>query len=253
MRRPLSALVLSILCAHSFTSTHAEAQSSASAPTVAAKPLPQLIDIAARHHDDGVKLFQDGNYAAARIEFEASLALSKEPEILFNLSLTAERQGQLLDAVRFSEQYLAARPDASDSIVLRERIGRMKAAAVASNTALVLPVSDVTLASGTGATPVASPSSEHVGPALTKSASSAAIGLFAAGGGLLAAGLGCGAGSLALAAQTRSADALFLQEYRDTSARGASLSTAAITLSAVGGSVLIVGTGLALYQKHRHR
>ena len=129
----------------------------------------------------------------------------------------------------------------------------MKAAAAASNTALVLPVSDVTLASGTGATPVASPSSEQVGPALTKGASSAAIGLFAAGGGLLAAGLGCGAGSLALAAQTRSADALFLQEFRDKSARGASLSTAAITLSAIGGSVLIVGTGLALYQKHRHR
>ena len=129
----------------------------------------------------------------------------------------------------------------------------MKAAAVASNTALVLHVYEVASAPGTGATPVTTPSSEHVGPVLTKGASSAAIGLFAAGGGLLAAGLGCGAGSLALAAQTRSADALFLQEYRDTSARGASLSTAAITLSAVGGSVLIVGTGLALYQKHRHR
>ena len=61
-----------------------------------------LIDAATAHHQLAVQFFESQQYEAARIEWEAALALSKtietpdgRPGILFNLAVVAEKQGRL--------------------------------------------------------------------------------------------------------------------------------------------------------------
>jgi tetratricopeptide (TPR) repeat protein len=96
------------------------------APTVPQKPTKPMIDAAERYFRDGVRFTEEGNYDAARVSFEAGYKLSGEPDFLHNLSWTAERQGQLGDAIGFAERYLAAKPDAEDAGRTRSRIERMR-------------------------------------------------------------------------------------------------------------------------------
>ena len=78
-----------------------------------------MIDAAERHFHDGVRFTEEGNYEAAKICFESGYKLSGEPDFLHNLSWTAERQGQLADAVTYAERYLAAKPDADNAELTR--------------------------------------------------------------------------------------------------------------------------------------
>ena len=72
----------------------AAAQTLKEAPAVLNKQ-----DAAAQHFQLGVEFYRAGDYAAARVEFEAALGLSQLPDLLQNLSLTAEKQGQLREAI----------------------------------------------------------------------------------------------------------------------------------------------------------
>ena len=92
------------------------------APTAPQKPTKPMIDAAERHFHDGVKFTEEGNYEAARICFESGYKLSGEPDFLHNLSWTAERQGQLADAIAYADRYLAAKPDADNAERTRRRI-----------------------------------------------------------------------------------------------------------------------------------
>jgi tetratricopeptide (TPR) repeat protein len=85
-----------------------------------------MIDAAERYFRDGVRFTEEGNYDAARVSFEAGYKLSGEPDFLHNLSWTAERQGQLADAIGYADRYLAAKPDAEDAGRTRSRIERMR-------------------------------------------------------------------------------------------------------------------------------
>ena len=96
------------------------------APTVPQKPTKPMIDAAERYFRDGVRFTEEGNYDAARVSFEAGYKLSGEPDFLHNLSWTAERQGQLADAIGYADRYLAAKPDAEDAGRTRSRIERMR-------------------------------------------------------------------------------------------------------------------------------
>ena len=70
---------------------------------------------AKQHFDSGARFFQDGNYTAARAEFQAAYELSKLTPLLFNLARTAEMQGKRDEAIGFYEKYLATNPaDAED-------------------------------------------------------------------------------------------------------------------------------------------
>jgi hypothetical protein len=100
MKRASVALVLAL-------STAAYAQTVA--PTVPQKPTKPMIDAAERYFRDGVRFTEEGNYDAARVSFEAGYKLSGEPFFLHDLSWTAERQGQLGDAIGFAERYLTAK------------------------------------------------------------------------------------------------------------------------------------------------
>ena len=66
----------------------ADAQSLCEAPTAASKQ-----HVAAQHFPLGLKFYRAGDYAAARVEFEAALGRSGEADLLHNLSWTVEKQG----------------------------------------------------------------------------------------------------------------------------------------------------------------
>ncbi len=181
------------LCAVSFASVvHAQSI----APTAPQKPTKPMIDAAERYFRDGVRFTEEGNYDAARVSFEAGYKLSGEPDFLHNLSWTAERQGQLADAIGYAERYLAAKPDAEDAGRTRSRIERMRSqlgqTAPSSQTAPV----QATATQPKPATAPALPQNATSGPTSPAQPSGrgkvppAAIGLLAGGGALTAAGLG---------------------------------------------------------------
>ena len=107
-----------VLMAFAASSVHAQTI----APTAPQKPTKPMIDAAERHFHDGVRFTEEGNYEAAKICFESGYKLSGEPDFLHNLSWTAERQGQLADAVTYAERYLAAKPDADNADRTRRRV-----------------------------------------------------------------------------------------------------------------------------------
>ncbi len=114
-------LLISLLC---MSPVLASAQTIA--PTAPQKPTKPMIDAAERHFDDGVRFTEEGNYEAARICFESGYKLSGEPDFLHNLSWTAERQGQLADAIGYAERYIAAKPDADNAERTRRRIDSLR-------------------------------------------------------------------------------------------------------------------------------
>lgn len=84
---------------------------------------PALVDVlqtAKDHQQRGVEFFAANQFDAARVEFEATLALIdqvKDPEayaaILFNLALVAEKQGRLDDSLGYAKRHQALVPSAS--------------------------------------------------------------------------------------------------------------------------------------------
>lgn len=66
---------------------------------------------AAAHHETGTRFFEEGRYDLARIEFEAAFALTQEPDLLYNIAICFEREGDIKQVVAYLERYLAAKPD----------------------------------------------------------------------------------------------------------------------------------------------
>lgn len=216
------------------------------------KPAPQLLDAAKRHYDDAVRFYQEGRYDAARIEFEASFALSKEPDLLYNLSTTAEKQGQLADAIRYAERYLEVKPDAEDIAKVKERIARLRAQQsgpssppIPAPPAAVQPPSEPTVLL------VAPPpsTSSSVRPPLVR----APLVLLGVGGVLLLGGVGAGAGAFATAREIENRGMIPYRELTDLEGRGKALNIAAISLSTVGGAMVVAGGSWLAVVKSRQR
>lgn len=140
---------------------------------------PENLTLATRHFDEATRLYREGKFNEARIEFEASLALTGEVELLHNLSLTAERQGKLSDAVDFEERFLAAKPASltqRESDEARGRIARLREQR-SSVATVIQPVSVP------GRAPI--PATEH------RRVPPGAIGLLVIGGAAVVVGIGC--------------------------------------------------------------
>lgn len=66
---------------------------------------PQSIALASHHFNTAIDLYRQRKFAEARIEFEASYALSQSADRLHNPSQTAEKLGQLSDASQFEDAF----------------------------------------------------------------------------------------------------------------------------------------------------
>lgn len=228
----------------------AQAASGATTAADPAKPAPQLMDAAQRHYDDAIQFFKAGRFDAARVEFEASYALSKEPDLLYNLSTTAEKQGQLVDAIRYAERYLEAKPNADDAAVVRERISHLRtqqqpAVRGAAGAAPTLPPSAASLDPG--------PGSDRMPASGSGTVPKPAVGLLCVGAGMLLAGLGTGAAALATDKQVSGMEMIYFGELQELDRRGTALNTAAITLSVVGGAAVVAGGSWLIARKVRAR
>jgi hypothetical protein len=61
---------------------------------------------ARKRYELGLKLYEDGNYEAARIEFERALAIAPSYKILFNVGLAYKQLHKYVDALKAFEAYL---------------------------------------------------------------------------------------------------------------------------------------------------
>lgn len=197
-------------------------------PQPAPEGSPQNIALASQHFDTAIDLYRHGKYPEARIEFEASYALSKAPDLLHNLSQTMEKLGQLDESIQFEERFLAAkRADLTQSeIDLSEgRLARLRATLAARAT-------------------VPAPTTEK--PARVPAG---AIGLLSGGASLLVGGIGCGAA--ALSDRDRLYAGVFADERAAIEERGPKLSNAAIGLYVVGGLAAVGGATWAIMHRMR--
>jgi len=160
--------------------------------------------------------------------------------LLHNLSLTAERQGKLRDAIDFEERFLAAKPASltqRDSDEAHGRVARLRQQ-LSSNGAVPQPVAAPDRAA-TSAT-----EGRRVPPG--------AIGLLVLGSAGLVVGIGCGAGAWSTA-RTIDGMPLTVTEANALTSRGQALDRAGIALDVVGAAALVAGTTWALLERFRFR
>lgn len=102
----------------------------------AAKNDPQAIASARAHYERGLRLYEDGSFDAARVEFQRAYEIAPTYRILYNLGLVRQMQNEFVDALASLERYLeeggAQVPEARRVEVqrlvteLRSRVGRLK-------------------------------------------------------------------------------------------------------------------------------
>lgn len=209
-------------------------------PQPAPEGSPQNLALASKHFDEGVDLYRQRKYAEARIEFEASYALSKAPDLLHNLSQTAEKLGQIADAIQFEERFLATkRADLTQSeIDLSEgRLGRLRAK-LAENLKASAPPAQ--------APPAQAPRAEG-----WRLVPRPALGLMLGGGAIVLGAIGCGAAALS------DRNLLYSGVYPDEADalldRNRVLNASAISFGVIGGVALAAGAGWAIAERLRQR
>lgn len=107
-----------------FTGTLAHAESEDSLPGLPAN----ISKLARDHYQSGVELYKAGDYAAARVEFQAAYDLCKLTGLLHNVSRAAELSGSLSDAIAFEQRFLTESKDLTEQEQdeARGRIGRLR-------------------------------------------------------------------------------------------------------------------------------
>ena len=210
----------------------ADAQALREAPTAASKQ-----DAAAQHFQLGVEFYRAGDYAAARVEFEAAFGLSQLPDLLHNLSLTTEKQGQVREAIEYEERFLAAKGGELTTAEIDEARGRLFRLREQQNhgpqTAPTVPAVPAVASPGpaSGVEPTAGGWRPPAG----------ALTLLVGGGAVLVAGLACGGAALATGSQLSSGQAFTVREIEALTARGNTLNASAIALDIAGGVALSAG------------
>lgn len=219
----LRALSLTFLLASPAWADAPAAGTQAAPPTAPGQPSPEEMAAAKQHFDTGAKFFQEGNYSAARAEFQAAYDLSKLTPLLFNLARAAEKQGQKDDALRYYDQYLASNP--TDAEEVRKHAVELRAE--------------------TGA---AGPSAQALdgGPAWLKGTSKLPPipAIAALGAGVVFLAIGIGTGAAALSTQEEVASATNRYWTGDVAAlydKGKALNGAAIAFDVLGGVALAGG------------
>ena len=187
-------------------------------------------DLAESHFNTGQAAYQRGAWDVAAIEFEAAYQLSHEPDLLYNLSKTAEQQGKLTESLRYARQYLTEKGAAiapKDADEVRGRIARLES--------LLQPGS-------AAAAPVAAPPQPAAAPTPSESKQSRTIpnALLIGGGVLTVGGIGCLAGAWATGQAARDS-ALTYQQWAELGERGRALNAAGLALTIRGGSLVAAG------------
>ena len=203
-------------------------------------------DAAAQHFQLGVEFYRAGDYAAARVEFDAAYGLSGLPDLLHNLSLTAEKQGQIAAAIDYEERFLVAKRGeltTAETDEARGRLLRLREAQAQGSPPAVLAPAAAPKATTTAPTMTA-PRATVAGAALGGRGwrpPAGALALLVGGGVSLVAGLACGGAALATGAELGSGQAFTLREIDAMTRRGEALNTSAIALDIAGGVALTAG------------
>jgi tetratricopeptide (TPR) repeat protein len=87
---------------------------------------PEDQEAAKAHFLAASAYYEQGKYADAVKEFNEAYALSRKPDLLYNIALAYEKMEQYDKAKAALEQYLADNKDAHDRNVIEERIQRLK-------------------------------------------------------------------------------------------------------------------------------
>jgi hypothetical protein len=207
----------------------------------------QVVDVASRHFSQGVVFFRLGSWTAARVEFEAAYALSKAPDLLHNLSLVAERQGQLAEAVTFEEQFRASKGKELSEQELADvdqRLSELQGQLPEPPPAGTAPPAATSVAAAALLlTPPAAPLPRRRPPPL-------ALALIGAGSGLLAVGIGCGISAL-LTARSVDAGGFYRRDLPELFSRGQSLDRAGIALDLIGTAALAGGVVFTIVDRLR--
>jgi tetratricopeptide (TPR) repeat protein len=192
---------------------------------------PAREDAASEHFQLGLKFYRAGDYESARVEFETAYRLSPAPDLLNNLSWTAEKQGQIAAALDYARRFVAAARNDLSVAELDQAEGRI--------------VRLQRLQEGQGTTRPEPKQAPQQAPLAPKSAGwrppAGAIALMAGGGGLLIAGIACGGAALATSANLHSGQAFTLREIDALNTQGQALNGAAIGLDVLGGLSLVGG------------
>lgn len=191
-----------------------------------------LLDAASQHFSLGVDFYRAGNWDAAFLEFETAYRLSQKPDLLHNLSMTAERQGRIEAAIRYEEQFQRSPRDVPlterEVDEVQGRLSRLRAQ-------LARPAAS--------SRPVEATERRTVAPG--------AIGLLAGGGIGLAVGIGCGVGALATRAEIYSPAGIYAEQFEALANRQATLDRVGIAFDVVGGMALAAGAAWALWARYR--
>ena len=205
------------------------------------RPSRPMREAAQQHYASGTRFFEEGQWDAALVEFEASWRLSGEADLLHNISWTHEKAGRTREALDYAERYLVACRGTQDEERAAKRVVFLKAkygdpANGTASTVQAVPV------------PVGIPTTQNAASAATAVPSTAgkakppavAIGLLAGGGALALGGIGCLAGAWFTAAQASSADLTFAQGSGLID-RGHALNATGIALTVTGGALVVGG------------
>jgi len=202
-------------------------------------------DAAAQHFQLGVEFYRAGDYAAARVEFDAAYGLSGLPDLLHNLSLTAEKQGQIAPAIDYEERFLVAKRGeltTAETDEARGRLLRLREALAHGSPPAVLAPAAAPRATAAGGAPGGRGWRPPAG----------ALALLVGGGASLVAGLACGGAALATGAELASGQAFTLREIDAMTRRGEALNTSAIGLDIAGGVALTAGAAWTIAAWLRH-
>ncbi len=91
------------------------------------RPSRPMREAAQQHYASGTRFFEEGQWDAALVEFEASWRLSGEADLLHNISWTHEKAGRTREALDYAERYLAACRGTEDEERAAKRVVFLKA------------------------------------------------------------------------------------------------------------------------------
>jgi len=227
-----------------------------SAPSQAAAAIDAL---AQQHYAAGAEMFNQGQYEAARVEFEIAYKILPLPDLLHNLSAVAERQGRLAEAATYEERFVAVaahltlseREKAQNRIArLREAVGGAAASAAPGASAAV--PGPVVQEQGPAAVPASPAAGGGTAPAPERRRTPAgAWALIGVGSGMLLGGIGCGIGAVLTQQSLENGQPLYLREIDALTERGQRLSLAGVSLDVAGGAVLVAGSAWAIWARTR--
>jgi len=197
------------------------------------------------HYHRGLALFNEGRFAAARVEFEAGYQLQPLPLFLFNAAQAARRDGDAQGALALYRRFVAADPQSAERAEAEAHIAELAAKLpepAAEPPPLVATPPLVVAAPPPVLTP---PPAITRTPARRDAADTALMTIGAAGAAAGAVLLGLGG--------ARYADAQSSYASFDDAQRATPLVASGAVLLAAGGVLVLTGAIRYVLVKRRHR